>query len=596
MNRQPFNPEQWRAAAPLNPTSSAAYATSSPRHAEIETLVQRIEAGATDIAPRYDQWRDVGFALADEMGESGRAYFHRISRFYPAYTTSQSDLQYTRCMKAKGHGITINTLFHLAKEAGIILHEYGVQGRALGAIASQEIADEEERSPTEEELFKEMPTFSPQLTELPTLLRQITQQALTPEEADLMLLGALTVISSCLPHVFGVYDQRIVYPNLFLFVTAQASAGKGRLSLCRHLVDPVHQELRNSYTESMQAYKLQQAEYVINKKNGSVEQPVQPPLQTLFIPANSSATAVYQILNDNQGVGLMFETEGDTLANTFKSDYGNFSDGFRKAFHHETISYTRRKEREFVELQAPRLSVLLSGTPRQIQALIPDVENGLFSRFMFYAMNLRLSWNDVFEEGQDTGTLDKTFVEMGAQFHRLYHILQASGPMRFSLTQPQQNEFNTHFETIQAEYAALFGLDFVASIRRLGLITYRIAMILNTLRIFDDGEIGPTRVCGDDDFRNALAIGKILLCHTIHVFEVLQAMGQEEKGEAAPLRTLFFDMLPKKFTRARYLACAEKLKLSAKCGEKYIATLIKAGKIRHSGFAKYEKVKEKKTE
>jgi len=95
----------------------------------------------------------------------------------------------------------------------------------------------------------------------------------------------------------------------------------------------------------MEEYKRLQNEYVQDNKNN--EPPQEPPLKTLLIPANSSATSVYQVLNDNQGVGLMFETEGDTLANTFKSDYGNFSDGFRKAFHHEMISYTRRKDREF---------------------------------------------------------------------------------------------------------------------------------------------------------------------------------------------------------------------------------------------------------
>mgnify|MGYP006392419783 CR=1 FL=1 len=94
----------------------------------------------------------------------------------------------------------------------------------------------------------------------------------------------------------------------------------------------------------------------VSKKNN--EPPQEPPIKTLLIPANSSATSVYQVLNDNSGTGLMFETKGDTLANTFKSDYGNFSDGFRKAFHHEMISYTRRKDREFVELAKPRLSHL----------------------------------------------------------------------------------------------------------------------------------------------------------------------------------------------------------------------------------------------
>jgi len=110
-------------------------------------------------------------------------------------------------------------------------------------------------------------------------------------------------------------------------------------------VQPIHDSLKQLYAAEMEEYKRLQNEYVQDNKNN--EPPQEPPLKTLLIPANSSATSVYQVLNDNQGVGLMFETEGDTLANTFKSDYGNFSDGFRKAFHHEMISYTRRKDREF---------------------------------------------------------------------------------------------------------------------------------------------------------------------------------------------------------------------------------------------------------
>lgn len=91
----------------------------------------------------------------------------------------------------------------------------------------------------------------------------------------------------------------------------------------------------------MEEYKRLQNEYVQDKKNN--EPPQEPPIKTLLIPANSSATSVYQVLNDNGGIGLISETEGDTLANTFKSDYGNFSDGFHKAFHHEMILHSPQR-------------------------------------------------------------------------------------------------------------------------------------------------------------------------------------------------------------------------------------------------------------
>ena len=56
---------------------------------------------------------------------------------------------------------------------------------------------------------KGMPTFSPLIRwGLPGLLTQITRHALSDEDADLLLLGALTVFSACLPNVSGVYGER----------------------------------------------------------------------------------------------------------------------------------------------------------------------------------------------------------------------------------------------------------------------------------------------------------------------------------------------------------------------------------------------------
>ena len=86
---------------------------------DIEEITQRIETTGTDIAPNYTDWRDLGFALADALGESGRTYYHRLSRFYSGYAEKETDKQFNNCLKAHGNGVTIKTLYHLAKSAGI---------------------------------------------------------------------------------------------------------------------------------------------------------------------------------------------------------------------------------------------------------------------------------------------------------------------------------------------------------------------------------------------------------------------------------------------------------------------------------------------
>lgn len=585
MSKKNFNPNNWLKATSLEPNTVSTSNNNLPSttiEQDIEDVVSRVEASATDIAPNYADWRDLGFALADALGENGRGYYQRLSRFYPNYAAAETDKQFSACLKAHGHGITIKTLFHLAKQAGI-----SICGNVSSSLAKSQNSPKSPISPAEEiEDIEDMPTFSQDIKDtLPNLLKQIVSRANSPEDADLLLLGSLTVFSACLPNVFGNYGGREVFPNLFLFVTAQASAGKGRLTLCRHLVQPIHDSLKQLYAAEMEEYKRLQNEYALDKKNN--EPPQEPPLKTLLIPANSSATSVYQVLNDNQGVGLMFETEGDTLANTFKSDYGNFSDGFRKAFHHEMISYTRRKDREFVELAKPRLSALLSGTPRQILSLIPDAENGLFSRFIFYYMNVRLEWLNVFADNEET--LDQYFEQLGNHFYELYRILQASQPIRFALSARQQEQFNSFFAQVQKEYSNLFGLDIVASVRRLGLITFRIAMILTSLRIIDGGQISNLIVCDDSDFQSSIIMARVLLQHTAKVFGSLPTTESNAPNGQTIIRQTFLDNLPPEFDRKTYLAVAEKLKIPAKTAEKYISKFCVGGLLKHLAHDSYGK-------
>ena len=575
---------------------------------EIELLTVEIENRAIDIAPDYHSWRDLGFALTDALGENGRDYFHRLSRFYPNYSYEETDKQFTSCLNHHGHGITSKTIFHLAKQAGITIssrpkipspnpvpssitrsrfpppNPAPLPKTPITSNGVFEVLDENDNISS-----NQMPSFYNDVKDyLPDFLKKIAGNAISDEDADLLILGTLTAVSACLPNIFGIYAGREVFPNLFLFVTAQASAGKGRLSLCRRIVEPIHRQLREQYAAEMEQYRRLQIEYAMNKKDPDAEMPQEPPLKTLFIPANSSSTAVYQVLNANKGVGLIFETEGDTLANTFKSDFGNFSDGFRKAFHHETISYNRRKDKEFVELEKPRMSALLSGTPRQILSLIPDTENGLFSRFLFYCLNIRIVWNDVFAVQEET--LDSHFENYGREFYDLYRLLKISNPIRFALTASQQADFHSFFEQIQGEYSSVFGLDFVASVRRLGLITFRIAMIISSLRILENGHFPNIMLCDDNDFQTAKIMVRTLLKHTAKVYQTLPAIDDETlKNSKNQAKNNYYQSLPPDFDKQTALNIASSLNIPKTTAERYLKQWCLSAQLNHVKHGMYSK-------
>ena len=597
MSKKTFNPADW---TETNKTESKATANNKPvqstnpipplgggsEGSDIETITQRIESSSVDIAPNYADWRDLGFALADELGESGRAYYHRLSRFYQDYNSTEADKQFDACLKAHGNGVSIKTFYHLAKAAGINVGIPKVK-ESKPTITLEDKAETGETS--ENETNTQLCSFPSEIfDQLPDLLRRITVKGTSPEDKDILLLGSLVSMSSCLPNVYGVYAEREVFANLFLFVTAQASAGKGRLTLCRKLVEPIHKALREQNKAEFEIYQRELTEYAAAKGDKvNMEKPQEPPLKMLVIPANNSATGLFQILNDNNGKGLIFETEGDTLALTFKSEHGNYSDGFRKAFHHETITYNRRKDREFVEIDTPRLSALLSGTPRQVAALIPNAENGLFSRFIFYFMNIRYEWKDVFA-GESGQTLDHYFDHLGIQFYDLYKCLESQAePMRFCLTVSQQQQFNSYFEQTQIQYIELCGEDYIGTVRRLGLITFRFAMILTAVRIMDTGELRSPLVCIDTDFNITMEMVKVLVQHAAHVFQQLPT---DTATKVQPnQKQQFLNMLPAEFDRQTYLAVAQKLNIQPKTAEKQIARFAKTGLINHFAHDKYRK-------
>lgn len=102
---------------------------------EFDAVIEKICSGSHDLTQGdYGRYLTIGFALASEFGESGRAYFHQICGQNPKYESAHCDKQYSYCMRDTGQKkIRIGSFYHLCKEAGIELKSKS--GRRLETIA-----------------------------------------------------------------------------------------------------------------------------------------------------------------------------------------------------------------------------------------------------------------------------------------------------------------------------------------------------------------------------------------------------------------------------------------------------------------------------
>jgi len=89
---------------------------------KVEELISKIQASRIDITNGYDNWLKIGFALAEEFGESGRIYFHQVSQWHPEYNNRECDEQFKNCLKANGRGVSIASFYYICKVHGIQLN------------------------------------------------------------------------------------------------------------------------------------------------------------------------------------------------------------------------------------------------------------------------------------------------------------------------------------------------------------------------------------------------------------------------------------------------------------------------------------------
>ena len=90
---------------------------------DLDYLVEVIKRSGIDIAPTYDEYTDLAFAIATDYGEAGRRAFHEICSLSGKYNDKHADKLYTDAM-ASNRGVThIASAFYIAKKAGVNIDE-----------------------------------------------------------------------------------------------------------------------------------------------------------------------------------------------------------------------------------------------------------------------------------------------------------------------------------------------------------------------------------------------------------------------------------------------------------------------------------------
>ncbi|SFN42099.1 Protein of unknown function [Algoriella xinjiangensis] len=352
--------------------------------------------------------------------------------------------------------------------------------------------------------------------ELPRFIKELTDEY-EGRERDMILLSTLGVLSDCFPNYYSEYDGRKVYPHLYLAILANAASGKGVINISRKLLEPIHkyvQKDNNLFEVSDEDLIPESKEESKKNKKPSESNSVK---EIKILPGNISSAEMHSYFNKSKHGMLIMESEADTVGAMLKNDWANYSDVLRKVFHNEPISISRSTDGRFFEINNPMLSIVLSGTPNQLSPIISSVENGLFSRFIYYYFDEPQKFKNVF---QKTSLIANTYFEKkGSILLDVYKMLEKVN-IEFKLTCNQQEKFLEFFtETTELiQESDCNGLD--ANVKRLGNILLKILQIFSICRRIDDINRNNLEeiICDDIDFKIGILLVKELFEHTKNVF------------------------------------------------------------------------------
>lgn len=135
----------------------------------LHLLAEAVRNAGADIAPTYQEYIQLAFAIATDCGEAGRHDFLSLCSLSSKYDRRAADKLFSNALKTGRNDVHLGTAFHLAELCGVkIQHEaapaigtLGTQSSPLSSTSHTRAREEESASGIEP--LSPLPTFDEHL-------------------------------------------------------------------------------------------------------------------------------------------------------------------------------------------------------------------------------------------------------------------------------------------------------------------------------------------------------------------------------------------------------------------------------------------------
>ncbi|MCK9281789.1 MAG: DUF3987 domain-containing protein [Melioribacteraceae bacterium] len=195
--------------------------------------------------------------------------------------------------------------------------------------------------------------------------------------------------------------------------------------------------------------------------------------KTLFLPPNISAIELAERLNANCGTGTLYSTEISEFTSTNAKEFGDYDYILRKGLSNENISIMRKTDKTDINIDFPLINFCLTGTNSQFPEMFKDINNGFFSRSLYFLLDNSILWNrgNASRVKQDNKALKQFFFEK-------YVHYQSNIP-EFIIPIEVEEYFDDEMEKENDKYC--YDDLMISIVRRYGVYTWKLARIIKLM-------------------------------------------------------------------------------------------------------------------
>ena len=448
------------------------------------------------------------------------------------------------------------------------------------------------------------------------------------DDADIrtmLLMAMMPTLGSAMSNVRVRHGQRLYSLGMMNICVGPSASGKGSVGDVASLVDGINKIICEESAQAMADYRKKHKRY--NRLNsqlnfaakGDVEHLVdvndivsevdepQAPLRRMHkLPAKTTAANLYRLIYANgDNISFLHIPELAEMSAANKGSFGDFMYILLAAQNEEQLHTGRKTEDEDFLIEHTRLAMAATGTMSSVREFIPNLEDGLSTRFLYHNLPAKSTVRGEMDEATAEAFRDVYGHHRGVLTELWKELRQFEGKAdeempRLVISDEQRLYIDEYYRQLVSFVAlALPDKDLRAPILRSRLNLYRMLMIIAVLRRYE--ELGSVEgmfadkhfLISQADLRWGLACIFYCMMQTSAIYNRLRREEREEPKRVYISALAFLQMLPKQFTTAEAVRIGEAMGIKKNAVAKKLAKLTNEyyiGKVRQGVFVKTSKM------